>query len=96
VIEGASCALSVQRDPPLEAYVDGLIAKLGAAQVKDGSIYAARSIHPEQPGTTLVVSAAQPIRLTLRLRMAEWPAGRGSVAVNGKPLEASAGPGSYT
>ncbi len=50
---------------------------------------------PEQPGTTLVVGADRPIQLTLRLRVPEWLAGRGSVTVNGKPLEASAGPGGY-
>ncbi len=50
---------------------------------------------PEQPGTTLVVSADHPVQLTLRLRMPEWVAGRGSVKLNGRPLDASAGPGSY-
>jgi DUF1680 family protein len=50
---------------------------------------------PEQPGTTLVVGADRPVQLTLRLRVPEWLAGRGSVTVNGKPLEASAGPGGY-
>ena len=50
---------------------------------------------PQQPGTTLVVGADRPVQLTLRLRVPEWLAGRGSVTVNGKPLEASAGPGGY-
>jgi DUF1680 family protein len=50
---------------------------------------------PQQPGTTLVVGADRPVQLTLRLRMPEWLAGRGSVTVNGKPLEASAGAGGY-
>jgi DUF1680 family protein len=50
---------------------------------------------PEQPGTTLVVNADHPVQLSLRLRMPEWLAGRGVVTVNGKPLEASANPGSY-
>src|SRR5690349_18875944 len=36
VIEGASYTLSVHPDPKLEAYVDGLIADIGAAQEKDG------------------------------------------------------------
>ena len=31
VIEGASYTLSVQKDPKLEAYIDGLIEKIGAA-----------------------------------------------------------------
>jgi len=50
---------------------------------------------PEQPGTSLVVSADRPVQLTLRLRMPEWLDGRGSVTLNSKPLEASAAPGSY-
>lgn len=50
---------------------------------------------PEQPGTTLLVSADRPIQLTLRIRMPEWLSDRGSVKLNGKPLEASASPGSY-
>ena len=36
VIEGASYTLSVKPDPILESYVDGLIAKIGAAQEPDG------------------------------------------------------------
>src|SRR5713226_955540 len=36
VIEGASYALTVQPDPKLEAYIDGLIGKIAAAQEKDG------------------------------------------------------------
>jgi uncharacterized protein (DUF433 family) len=36
VIEGASYALTVQPDPKLDAYIDGLIAKIAAAQEKDG------------------------------------------------------------
>jgi len=49
VIEGASYALSVQPDPQLDAYVDGLIAKIAAAQEKDGYLYTAREIDPENP-----------------------------------------------
>jgi len=50
---------------------------------------------PKQQATALVVDADRPVELSLRLRMPEWLAGRASVAVNGKPLEASAGPGGY-
>ena len=50
---------------------------------------------PEQPTTSLVVNADRPVQLTLRLRMPEWLDGRSSVTLNGKPLEASAAPGSY-
>jgi DUF1680 family protein len=49
VIEGASYALSVHPDPKLEAYVDGLIAKIGAAQEPDGYLYPARTIDPAHP-----------------------------------------------
>ena len=51
VIEGASYALSVHPDPKLEAYVDGLIAKIGAAQEPDGYLYTTRSIDPEEPAS---------------------------------------------
>jgi hypothetical protein len=49
VIEGASYALSVQPDPKLDAYVDGLIAKIAAAQEKDGYLYTTRAIDPVHP-----------------------------------------------
>ncbi|MFB3852789.1 MAG: glycoside hydrolase family 127 protein [Vicinamibacterales bacterium] len=49
VIEGASYTLSVNRDPKLEAYVDGLIAKIAAAQEKDGYLYTTRAIDPKNP-----------------------------------------------
>ena len=49
VIEGASYALSVHPDPKLDAYVDSLIAKIAAAQEKDGYLYTARTIDPAHP-----------------------------------------------
>jgi uncharacterized protein len=49
VIEGASYTLSVTPDPKLEAYIDGLIAKIAAAQEKDGYLYTARTIDPLKP-----------------------------------------------
>jgi uncharacterized protein len=49
VIEGASYVLSVQPDPKLDAYVDGLIAKIAAAQEPDGYIYTTRTINPQNP-----------------------------------------------
>ena len=49
VIEGASYTLSVHPDPQLDAYVDSLIAKVAAAQEKDGYIYTARTIDPPHP-----------------------------------------------
>lgn len=49
VIEGASYALAVTPDPTLDAYVDGLIAKIAAAQEKDGYLYTTRTISPSSP-----------------------------------------------
>ncbi|MCL4811872.1 MAG: glycoside hydrolase family 127 protein [Vicinamibacteraceae bacterium] len=49
VIEGASYALSVHPDPKLDAYLDDLIAKIGAAQEKDGYLYTTRTIDPKHP-----------------------------------------------
>jgi len=49
VIEGAAYVLSVQPDPKLDAYVDGMIAKIAAAQEPDGYIYTTRTIDPENP-----------------------------------------------
>jgi hypothetical protein len=49
VIEGASYTLSVHPDPKLDAYIDGLIAKIAAAQEKDGYLYTARTIDPLNP-----------------------------------------------
>jgi DUF1680 family protein len=49
VIEGASYTLNVAPDPKLDAYVDGLIAKIAAAQEPDGYLYTTRTINPKQP-----------------------------------------------
>lgn len=49
VIEGAAYTLSVRPDPKLETYLDELIAKIGAAQEKDGYLYTTRTINPAQP-----------------------------------------------
>src|SRR5687768_11324304 len=49
VIEGAAYTLSVKPDPKLDAYVDGLIAKIAAAQEPDGYLYTTRTIDPKQP-----------------------------------------------
>ena len=49
VIEGASYSLSVVPDPKLDRYVDGLIAKIAAAQEPDGYIYTTRTIDPKNP-----------------------------------------------
>jgi DUF1680 family protein len=39
VIEGASYALAAHPDPQLDKYVDGIIARIAAAQQKDGYLY---------------------------------------------------------
>ena len=51
IIEAASYALATHPDPGLENYVDGLVAKIAAAQEPDGYLYAARTIGgpPPQP-----------------------------------------------
>ncbi len=49
VIEGAAYTLSVHPDAKLEAYLDDLIAKIGAAQEKDGYLYTTRTIDPVNP-----------------------------------------------
>jgi DUF1680 family protein len=49
VIEGAAYVLNVQPDPKLDAYVDGMIAKIAAAQEPDGYIYTTRTIDPKNP-----------------------------------------------
>ena len=49
VIEGASYALRSQPDPQLDAFLDQLIARIGAAQEKDGYLYTARTIDPTHP-----------------------------------------------
>jgi DUF1680 family protein len=49
VIEGASYSLAVVPDPKLDAYLDGLIAKIAAAQEPDGYIYTTRTIDPANP-----------------------------------------------
>ena len=49
VIEGAAYSLSVQPDPELEVYLDGLIDLIAAAQEEDGYLYAARTADPKNP-----------------------------------------------
>lgn len=49
IIEGAAYTLSVTPDPALEAYVDSLIQKVGAAQESDGYLYTTRTIDPVHP-----------------------------------------------
>jgi DUF1680 family protein len=44
VIEGASYSLRLRPDPELDAYLDGVIAKIAAAQEPDGYLYTAGQI----------------------------------------------------
>jgi uncharacterized protein len=50
---------------------------------------------PEQPQTALVVTAAKPARMTIRLRIPGWLDSANTVKINGRPVEAAASPGSY-
>jgi len=50
---------------------------------------------PEQAGTTLLVTAARPGAMPMRLRIPSWLRSSPTVKLNGKALEASAAPGSY-
>ncbi|HME11167.1 MAG TPA: beta-L-arabinofuranosidase domain-containing protein [Bryobacteraceae bacterium] len=50
---------------------------------------------PDEPNTAFVVNVNQPLRLALRLRIPEWLPSDGSIRLNGKPVDASASPGSY-
>jgi DUF1680 family protein len=49
VIEGASYVLAAQPDAKLRAYLDKVIAEIGAAQEPDGYLYTARTINPRHP-----------------------------------------------
>ncbi|MCA9881924.1 MAG: glycoside hydrolase family 127 protein [Anaerolineae bacterium] len=47
IIEGAAYALQYAYNPELDAYLDGLIAKIAAAQEADGYLYTPRTIDPD-------------------------------------------------
>ncbi len=49
IIEAASYALATHADPGLEKYVDGLVAKIAAAQEPDGYLYTSRTIGGPPP-----------------------------------------------
>jgi DUF1680 family protein len=51
--------------------------------------------YPESPDVALTVTAARPEPMTIRVRIPGWLRMAPSVKVNGKPLDASAAPGSY-
>ncbi|MCO5949628.1 glycoside hydrolase family 127 protein [Mucilaginibacter flavidus] len=49
VIEGASYAMQVQKNPKLDMYVDTLIKIIGAAQEPDGYLYTFRTVNAKKP-----------------------------------------------
>jgi DUF1680 family protein len=53
-----------------------------------------QTLFPEEQGTTLLISAAKPVNVDLKLRVPYWVRG-GSVKVNGRTLPSFADPGSY-
>jgi len=56
VLEGASYLLHLERDPELEAYVDGVIAKIAAAQEDDGYLNSYYTLkEPDKKWTNLRV-----------------------------------------
>ncbi|HYG35610.1 MAG TPA: glycoside hydrolase family 127 protein, partial [Clostridia bacterium] len=48
-VEGASFALSMQKDEALEAKLDNYISKFASAQEPDGYLYTFRTMHPDSP-----------------------------------------------
>lgn len=49
LIEGASYAMQVKKNPQLDKQIDSLITIIGAAQEKDGYLYTFRTINPAKP-----------------------------------------------
>jgi DUF1680 family protein len=49
VIEGASYAMQVKKDPAMEKYIDSLITIIGKAQEKDGYLYTFRTANVAKP-----------------------------------------------
>jgi uncharacterized protein len=50
---------------------------------------------PEEQGTTLLITAAKPVDIDLKLRIPYWATSGGSVKVNGRTVPAFADPASY-
>jgi DUF1680 family protein len=50
---------------------------------------------PEQHSTTLAITTDSPAQMAVRLRIPSWLRSGPTVKVNGKPLDATAAPGSY-
>ena len=49
VLEGAAFCLSVSPDPELQEKLEGIIARIAAAQEPDGYLYTWRTMHPDSP-----------------------------------------------
>lgn len=49
VIEGASYAMQVKKNPAMEKYIDSLITIIGKAQEKDGYLYTFRTANQKKP-----------------------------------------------
>lgn len=49
VIEGASYAMQVHKNPKLDKYIDSLVTIIGAAQEPDGYLYTFRTVHAKNP-----------------------------------------------
>jgi uncharacterized protein len=50
---------------------------------------------PHQQSTAFVVTASKPLQMAMRIRIPAWLKSAPAVKINGRALEASAGPGSY-
>ncbi|MBI5915581.1 MAG: glycoside hydrolase family 127 protein [Bacteroidetes bacterium] len=59
IIEGAAYSLQVHPDPKLDAYLDSLIEKIGAAQEPDGYLYTWRTIYDKEKAAGVVKEATQ-------------------------------------
>ncbi|MEE9502645.1 MAG: beta-L-arabinofuranosidase domain-containing protein, partial [Candidatus Aminicenantaceae bacterium] len=51
IMEGAAYSLTIHPDLELEKYMDGLIAKIAAAQEEDGYLFTTRTIDPNNPAS---------------------------------------------
>jgi DUF1680 family protein len=51
--------------------------------------------YPDEPRTSLAITAAHPVEMALRVRVPAWLRSAPTVKLNGRTLEASAAPGSY-
>jgi len=49
-IEGAAFCLATKPDAAVQAQLEGIIARMAAAQEQDGYLYTFRTMHPDRPG----------------------------------------------